>query len=547
MHILLVEDDSAITMGLDYTLKKEGYAVCICMSVEQARAALSKQRFDLALIDLSLPDGSGFDLCDPARAQGAAVIFLTASDDEMCVVKGLDMGGDDYVTKPFRLQELLSRIRSVLRRRQDRQDDIIRIRELRVDLRQAKVFRNGQEVYLSAMEYQLFLFFLHHPGQILTRAQLLDALWDNKGQYVEDNTLSVTMKRLREKIEADPQNPVLITTAWSRCVNHRDIRRWMLFILALCLLITAILLLIAPQLVLPFLLSALLWNAVSAALIHLVNRRIRTLSDQLMRVYSNSLHTDIRDNEEGALSILRNDIYKITRTFHEQQKQSEKDRIFLSDTISDISHQLRTPLTSMRMMNELLQQDLPEAQRQEFFSCVNQQLDRLEWLVSSLLKLARMDACAITFQPAQVTLQQLVLSALEPLTTMIQDKQIQIDMDVGSIQVRTDPGWSSEALLNILKNAAEHTPVNGTIRIRARQTPVHTALQITDSGPGMNREELAHVFERFYRGKHAKDNSVGIGMAMAQSILRAQHGDIRADSQPGSGASFTVLFQASDT
>ena len=202
MHILLVEDDSAITMGLDYTLKKEGYAVCICMSVEQARDALSKQRFDLALIDL----------CEPARAQGAAVIFLTASDDEMCVVKGLDMGGDDYVTKPFRLQELLSRIRSVLRRRQDRQDDVIRIRELRVDLRQAKVFRNGQEVYLSAMEYQLFLFFLHHPGQILTRAQLLDALWDNKGQYVEDNTLSVTMKRLREKIEADPQNPVLITT-----------------------------------------------------------------------------------------------------------------------------------------------------------------------------------------------------------------------------------------------------------------------------------------------------------------------------------------------
>ena len=212
MHILLVEDDSAITMGLDYTLKKEGYAVCICMSVEQARAALSKQRFNLALIDLSLPDGSGFDLCDPARAQGAAVIFLTASDDEMCVVKGLDMGGDDYVTKPFRLQELLSRIRSVLRRRQGQSEETVRLGELHVDLRQAKVSRNGQEIYLSAMEYQLFLFFLHHPGQILTRAQLLDALWDHKGQYVEDNTLSVTMKRLREKIEADPQHPVIITT-----------------------------------------------------------------------------------------------------------------------------------------------------------------------------------------------------------------------------------------------------------------------------------------------------------------------------------------------
>ena len=314
------------------------------------------------------------------------------------------MGGDDYVTKPFRLQELLSRIRSVLRRRQDRQDDVIRIRELRVDLRQAKVFRNGQEVYLSAMEYQLFLFFLHHPGQILTRAQLLDALWDNKGQYVEDNTLSVTMKRLREKIEADPQNPVLITTirglatAWSRCVNHRDIRRWVLFVLALCLLITVILLLTAPQLILPsLLLSALLWNAVRAALIHLVNRRIRTLSDQLMRVYSNSLHTDIRDNEEGALSILRNDIYKITRTFHEQQKQSEKDRLFLSDTISGHLSSAAHAADFHAHDERTAAARSSEVQRQEFFSCVNQQLDRLEWLVSSLLKLARMDACANHF------------------------------------------------------------------------------------------------------------------------------------------------------
>lgn len=212
MRILLVEDDSAISMGLEYTLNKEGYDVCVCAAVGPAQKALQAQRFDLALIDLSLPDGSGFDLCAPARAQGAAVIFLTASDDEMYVVKGLDMGGDDYVTKPFRLQELLSRIRSVLRRRQGQSEEAMRLGELRVDLRQAKVFRNGQEIYLSAMEYQLFLFFLHHPGQILTRAQLLDALWDHKGQYVEDNTLSVTMKRLREKIETDPQHPVLITT-----------------------------------------------------------------------------------------------------------------------------------------------------------------------------------------------------------------------------------------------------------------------------------------------------------------------------------------------
>ena len=212
-RILLVEDDSAIYQPLTSFLRGEGFAVRQASGQREALALLETEEFDLVLLDVGLRDGNGFSVCSAVKQRGGtAVIFLSASGDEYSVVTGLDLGADDYIAKPFRPRELVSRIRSVLRRRQDRQDDVIRIRELRVDLRQAKVFRNGQEVYLSAMEYQLFLFFLHHPGQILTRAQLLDALWDNKGQYVEDNTLSVTMKRLREKIEADPQNPVLITT-----------------------------------------------------------------------------------------------------------------------------------------------------------------------------------------------------------------------------------------------------------------------------------------------------------------------------------------------
>ena len=211
-RILLVEDDAQITASLSAFLQSEGFSVETATGETQARQLVEQTAPGLLLVDVQLAEGSGFGVCAYARSRGLPVIFLTASGDESSVVLGLDMGADDYIAKPFRPRELVSRIRSVLRRRQDRQDDIIRIRELRVDLRQAKVFRNGQEVYLSAMEYQLFLFFLHHPGQILTRAQLLDALWDNKGQYVEDNTLSVTMKRLREKIEADPQNPVLITT-----------------------------------------------------------------------------------------------------------------------------------------------------------------------------------------------------------------------------------------------------------------------------------------------------------------------------------------------
>ena len=324
-------------------------------------------------------------------------------------------------------------------------------------------------------------------------------------------------------------------------MNHRDIRRWVLFVLALCLLITAILLLIAPQLVLPFLLSALLWNAVSAALIHLVNRRIRTLSDQLMRVYSNSLHTDIRDNEEGALSILRNDIYKITRTFHEQQKQSEKDRLFLSDTISDISHQLRTPLTSMRMMNELLQQDLPEAQRQEFFSCVNQQLDRLEWLVSSLLKLSKLDVGTVEMKRERVSIRSLTEKAAEPLRIPAELKEQTLTLDgPDDAFFPGDFGWTAEALLNVIKNCVEHTPPGGGVRVEWSDNPLYAEIRIQDTGEGIDKSDLPHIFTRFYRGKNAGEDSVGIGLAMAKSILTRQGGEITAVSEPGKGTLFRI-------
>lgn len=212
MRILFVEDDAAIAAGLCYSLQREGYEVVMANSVQQALHQLETLQFDLGIIDLGLPDGSGFTVCRRMKQLGDPIIFLSAIDDEMSVVQGLDLGGDDYVTKPFRLQELLSRIRSVIRRYEPNRSSIVQIDDLIIDQRQAKVFRAQQEIYLSAMEYQLLLVFVHHPGQTLSRTQLLDALWDQKGQYVEDNTLSVTIRRLREKIERDPQSPRILRT-----------------------------------------------------------------------------------------------------------------------------------------------------------------------------------------------------------------------------------------------------------------------------------------------------------------------------------------------
>lgn len=211
-RILLVEDDDTITQGLRYALEQEGYALTTAATVADAKAALQAlQRFDLLLIDLGLPDGSGFEVCRFARGKGdAAVIFLTARDDEGNTVLGLDMGADDYVTKPFRIRELQSRIRAVLRRRAGTAVTLLP-GGVRVDTKKAEVTRDNQPVPLSALEYRLLLVFLAHPGQVLTRSQLLSEVFDEGGNFVNDNTLTVYIKRLRARLET-PGGPALIAT-----------------------------------------------------------------------------------------------------------------------------------------------------------------------------------------------------------------------------------------------------------------------------------------------------------------------------------------------
>lgn len=223
MHLLLVEDDSVIGMGLEYSLSQEGYQVALCPTAAQAREELRRELPGVCLLDLSLPDGNGYDLCRAVKELGdIPVIFLTACDEEVNVVMGLDMGADDYITKPFRLQEVLSRLRSVLRRysRTACADNaIFTVGDLQVDPRRMRVVRAGREIPLTALEYRLLLSFLQNPGQTLSRTQLLESIWDVAGDFVNDNTLTVYIKRLREKLEDDVQSPRLIQTV--RSVGYR--------------------------------------------------------------------------------------------------------------------------------------------------------------------------------------------------------------------------------------------------------------------------------------------------------------------------------------
>lgn len=214
MDIFLLEDDDAIAMGLSYSLENEGYTVTVAKSVSQALKIINQKNFSMYLLDLTLPDGSGYSVCKRIKEIGDfPVIFLTAYDDEVNVVMGFELGADDYITKPFRLKELLVRIKSVFRRyNNDCGDGKIKVKDLLVNTNEAKVYKNGNEIVLTAMEYRLLLILLNNRGCVLSRTQLLENIWDVAGDFVEDNTLTVYIKRLRDKIEENPTEPEYIKT-----------------------------------------------------------------------------------------------------------------------------------------------------------------------------------------------------------------------------------------------------------------------------------------------------------------------------------------------
>lgn len=214
MNIFLLEDDEAIGVALTYSLKNEGYTVTLAKSIAEAKNIINGNTFSLYILDLTLPDGSGYDICKAVKEQGDyPVIFLTAYDDEANVVMGFDLGADDYIAKPFRLKELLARIKSVLRRySKESADGIININNVRVNTNEARVFKNGEEIILTAMEYRLLLTMLGNRGTVLTRNKLLEDIWDIEGDFVNDNTLTVYIKRLRDKIEDNPVDPQIIKT-----------------------------------------------------------------------------------------------------------------------------------------------------------------------------------------------------------------------------------------------------------------------------------------------------------------------------------------------
>ena len=214
-RILLLEDDLSIISGLSFALKKQGFEIEIARTIKEAGEYWRKSRYNLLILDVSLPDGSGFDFCQTVRKESEVpIIFLTASDEEMNIIMGLDIGGDDYITKPFKLGVLLSRVNALLRRTKGikKNDTELVSNGIKINLLQSQVYKNGEQMELTAGEYKLLCLFIQNPNIVLTKEQILERLWDCDANFIDSSTLTVYIRRLRMKVENNPSEPEMILT-----------------------------------------------------------------------------------------------------------------------------------------------------------------------------------------------------------------------------------------------------------------------------------------------------------------------------------------------
>ena len=286
---------------------------------------------------------------------------------------------------------------------------------------------------------------------------------------------------------------------------------------------------------------------VSLILAILYFRKIyKDIKDMTDYVYNSSegRNFDMKNrNQEGQIGLLKTELIKMTNILKEKVELLNNEKIFLNEVISDISHQLKTPMTSLIILNDLMYEDLPKETKIEFLDKIKSQLNRMEWLIKSMLKLSKVEAKVIDFEKKEVKVSELIKKSISPSLISMEIKNIELTVNGDeNISYIGDINWSCEAFVNIIKNCVEHTETNGKINISYEENPLYCEVVIKDSGEGIDKKDLPHIFKRFYKGKSSKDDSVGIGLAMTKSIIESQNGDIYVKSEKNKGSEFHIIF-----
>lgn len=271
-------------------------------------------------------------------------------------------------------------------------------------------------------------------------------------------------------------------------------------------------------------------------------QRLYELNNYLALVCSGRYDLDICSNTEGELSILSNNLYKVITLLRTQNDLLAQDKVRLADSLADISHQLKTPLTSMMMMTDLLREETDPEKQTEFIEVMETQLGRMRWLILNLLKLSKLDAGTIELRNEKKSLISTLQEAMQPFLVMMELKEITLLDQTEDFSYKGDQHWTAEAIGNIIKNCIEHMEKGGRLTLRTARTHIYDALYITDDGCGIAPKDLPHIFERFYQGSSPSGESVGIGLALSKAILEKERASIRAKSTEGKGTTFELRF-----
>lgn len=323
---------------------------------------------------------------------------------------------------------------------------------------------------------------------------------------------------------------------------NKDVKLTLALGIALTLVMSLICLFVEPWCAM---ICFLLGVSVTGVFLYFTKKRYEKLGElnvYLSLVCSGKFDLDISDNTEGELSILKNNLYKVITLLRTQNEMLEKDKVYLADSLADISHQLKTPLTSMMVMTDLLKTQQPEDKKAEFIDIIENQLDKMKWLITNLLKLSKLDAGTAEFKNEAFSIQSVLSESLKPFLLTLDLKGIVLENNADDFTVKGDVNWTIEAFENIIKNCMEHTGKNGVLRIDTKQTSIFDAVIIKDNGCGIAKADLPHIFERFYHGKNSSSDSVGIGLALAKTVFEKEHAIIDVTSEENVGTEFEIRF-----
>ncbi len=323
---------------------------------------------------------------------------------------------------------------------------------------------------------------------------------------------------------------------------NKDLKKLLFIEIGLTTLLSVLYVFIEPWCALVCLILGMILTAVSFFYTKKRYDRINELNNYLSLICAGNYDLDISDNTEGELSILKNNIFKVMMLLNSQNDMLKKDKVYLADSLADISHQLKTPLTSMTIMTELIRNEYNDEKKQEFLSVIEAQLDKMSWLILTLLKLSKLDAETAEFKKECVSIKEVIDKSIKQFLVTLDIKEIEIINNAQDFTFIGDSSWTVEAIENIIKNCIEHSDKNGRIEISTDSTTIYDSIIIRDNGTGISEENLPHIFERFYHGDNSSGDSVGIGLALSKTVFEKENGSISCTSSAGEGTEFEIKF-----